>query len=321
MNQNFFDLENNINNSNLITYSAKNENSTPFFKNFQNFTFGKYDTDSTFKNDKNFIPKTSNFFVKDNNTFKMNNNVNILSTKTFLNKKRKYMSSEELELEQIEKERKEVKEMMRKNMATYYRMNNIQITKIIPKKSNTYNKNNNNNINYSNTNSFLLPINNINKTNGYVNNFLRAKEFHKIINNTTTNNIHNLIKNANISEKIDLPIETQEIINIDTATEKKDEVNTLKEKQSEEKNNNINLKEEKIEEKIVNKNDKNKENIEKNVSTPPSLSTTPNKDNLYLKKMQELGSMSKLSLCNKIKKCTEICKEVIKQQKNKNKNK
>ena len=37
--------------------------------------------------------------------------------------------------------------------------------------------------------------------------------------------------------------------------------------------------------------------------------------------MQELGSMSKLSLCNKIKKCTEICKEVIKQQKNKNKNK
>ena len=43
---------------------------------------------------------------------------------------------------------------------------------------------------------------------------------------------------------------------------------------------------------------------------------TPIKENSYLTKIKELGSMSKLSLCNKIQKYTEICKQVLKEQEN-----
>ena len=44
---------------------------------------------------------------------------------------------------------------------------------------------------------------------------------------------------------------------------------------------------------------------------------TPNKESSYLTKIKKLGSMSKLSLCNKIQKYTEICQEVLKEQENK----
>ena len=44
---------------------------------------------------------------------------------------------------------------------------------------------------------------------------------------------------------------------------------------------------------------------------------TPNKESSYLTKVKKLGSMSKLSLCNKIQKYTEICQEVLKEQENK----
>ena len=40
------------------------------------------------------------------------------------------------------------------------------------------------------------------------------------------------------------------------------------------------------------------------------------KENSYLTKIKELGSMSKLSLCNKIQKYTEVCQQVLKEQEN-----
>ena len=47
-----------------------------------------------------------------------------------------------------------------------------------------------------------------------------------------------------------------------------------------------------------------------------TIKKTPNKENSYLNKIQQLGSMSKLSLYNKIEKYTEICQEVLKEQEN-----
>ena len=51
-----------------------------------------------------------------------------------------------------------------------------------------------------------------------------------------------------------------------------------------------------------------------------TIKKTPNKENSYLNKIQQLGSMSKLSLYNKIEKYTEICQEVLKEQENGNEN-
>ena len=87
------------------------------------------------------------------------------------------MTSEELELEQIEKERKEVREMIRKNMALYYKMNNIQTAKIIPNQTTkiiTESSINNNKVNVSvvnNNNYFNKFEKNKQKLNSYVNIF------------------------------------------------------------------------------------------------------------------------------------------------------
>ena len=71
----------------------------------------------------------------------------------------------------------------------------------------------------------------------------------------------------------------------------------------------IDLKEEKEKEEDNEKEiELNKENI--------SGKKTPYKESSYLSKIKQLGSMSKLSLCNKIQKYTEICQQVLKEQEN-----
>ena len=55
-----------------------------------------------------------------------------ITIKSFLNKKRKYMTSEEIELEKIEKERTATKKMMEKNRNLYYKSLFYTPMKIIP---------------------------------------------------------------------------------------------------------------------------------------------------------------------------------------------
>ena len=105
--------ENNINNSNKQSTLDSNKNSILFCNNGNYFSFGK---DNSLNN--KIAPNTSSFNIKEN--IRKTDNINI-NNNSFLNKKRKLMTSEELELEQIERERKEVKKMMQKNMALYYR--------------------------------------------------------------------------------------------------------------------------------------------------------------------------------------------------------
>ena len=81
------------------------------------------------------------------------------------------MTSEELELEQIQREREEVKKMMKKNMDLYNRTKSGTTTIVSKVKEtilglNNLGKNNNNNM--------------INKTSSYSMNFLREKAMNKI---------------------------------------------------------------------------------------------------------------------------------------------
>lgn len=57
---------------------------------------------------------------------------------TFLNKKRKILSSEEIELQKIEKEREEIKKMIHKNREMYENSQNYTPMKIIPKPLTTF---------------------------------------------------------------------------------------------------------------------------------------------------------------------------------------
>ncbi len=52
---------------------------------------------------------------------------------------------------------------------------------------------------------------------------------------------------------------------------------------------------------------------EKETTVSP-FKKTPKKESSYLTKMKKLGSLSKLSFCNKIQKYTEIYQEVLKEQ-------
>ena len=90
--------ENNINISNRQSTLDSNKNSILFCNNGNYFSFGK---DNTATN--KIAPSTSSFNIKDN-IKKSVDNVNISNNNNFLNKKRKLMTSEELELEQIERE-------------------------------------------------------------------------------------------------------------------------------------------------------------------------------------------------------------------------
>ena len=301
--------ENDINSSNKQSSTLDtNKNNIIFYKNGTYFSFGK---DNSLNN--KLTPTTSSFNFKENirKSFDATN----LNNNSFLNKKRKLMTSEELELEQIAREREEVRKMMKKNMALYYRTKS-GTTRIVSKiKDDIYNNNNfskniilNNYLNNNtNNNNNKFPNMNKNINNSYAMNFMKEKGINKI-NDIKKNEVDNKKNDNNKNSK---PEQIIEIINTD--------INPVSVNNKEEdKNDNIidlfEEKEEKEDEKAQEVEVNNTGNEEKVCN---SAIKTPNKESSYLTKVKKLGSMSKLSLCNKIQKYTEICQEVLKEQENK----
>ena len=269
--------ENYINNSNRQSTLDTNKNSILFFNKGKYFSFGK---DNII--DNKIAPNTSSFNIRDSFKKPLDNNSGN-NNNSFLNKKRKMMTSEELELEQIQREREEVKKMMKKISKvrdTIYGLNNLA-------------KNN-------------MMNNNIIRSNSYVNNFSREKALNRI------KQLNKKINENNIKQEKQQPNiyqgKTIEIINTDILPEKISSDNN----EPENNNNIIELNEEKEnneQETLFDKEIKiNKDAI--------SEKKTPLKENSYLTKIKELGSMSKLSLCNKIQKYTEVCQQVLKEQEN-----
>lgn len=301
--------ENDINSTNRQSSTLDtNKNNIIFYKNGTYFSFGK---DNSLNN--KLAPTTSSFNFKENirKSFDATN----ITNNSFLNKKRKLMTSEELELEQIAREREEVRKMMKKNMALYYRTKS-GTTRIVSKiKDDIYNSNNiskniilNNYLNNNSTNNnTLLPNMNKNINNSYAMNFMKEKGINKI-NDIKKNEVDDKKNDNNKNSK---PEQIIEIINTDVNPV------SVKDKEEDKKDNIIDLfeeKEEEVDEKAQEVEVNNTGNEEK-VSN--SAIKTPNKESSYLTKIKKLGSMSKLSLCNKIQKYTEICQEVLKEQENK----
>ena len=301
--------ENDINSTNRQSSTLDtNKNNIIFYKNGTYFSFGK---DNSLNN--KLAPTTSSFNFKENirKSFDATN----ITNNSFLNKKRKLMTSEELELEQIAREREEVRKMMKKNMALYYRTKS-GTTRIVSKiKDDIYNSNNiskniilNNYLNNNSTNNnTLLPNMNKNINNSYAMNFMKEKGINKI-NDIKKNEVDDKKTDNNKNSK---PEQIIEIINTDINPV------SVKNKEEDQKDNIIDLfeeKEEEVDEKAQEVEVNNTGNEEK-VSN--SAIKTPNKESSYLTKIKKLGSMSKLSLCNKIQKYTEICQEVLKEQENK----
>ena len=277
--------ENDINNSNKQSTLDTNKNSILFFNSGKYFSFGK---DNII--DNKLAPNTSSFNIRESLKKPLDNN--LLNNNSFLNKKRKLMTSEELELEQIQREREEVKRMMKKNMDLYNRTKSGTTT-IVSKVRETIHglnnlaKNTNNNI--------------INKTSGYSANFLREKAMNKI------NLINKKINENNMKQEQQSDIfkgKTIEIINTDMLP----------------KNNSI-ANNEIVNENIIELNEE-KENSEQNKENEIEFNKkntnkkTPVKENSYLSKIKQLGSMSKLDLYGKIQKYTEICQQVLEEQEN-----
>ena len=276
--------ENNINFSNKQSNIDISKNSMIFFNKGNFFSFGKENIV-----DNKIAPNTSSFNIRE--SFKKPIDIKINDNNSFLNKKRKLMTSEELELEQIQREREEVKKMMKKNMDLYNRTKSGTTT-IVSKV--------NNNIN-------------INKTSGYTMNFLKEKAINKI------NELNKKIKENNIKqEKLQQQPnmykgKTIEIINTDILPENNISNNNV----IEDKKNIIELNEEKEDNENIEHEVKiEHEDYEVDNKEKSSTKKTPVKESSYLSKIKQLGSMSKLSLCNKIQKYTEICQQVLKEQEN-----
>ena len=284
--------ENYINNSIRQSTLDTNKNSILFFNKGNYFSFGK---DNTI--DNKIAPNTSSFNIRDSFKKPLDNNSGN-NNNSFLNKKRKMMTSEELELEQIQREREEVKKMMKKNMDLYNRTKSGTTTIVSKVRDTIYGLNNLAKNNMMN--------NNIIRSNSYVNNFSREKALNRI------KELNKKINENNIKQEKQQPNiyqgKTIEIINTDILPEKISSDNN----EPENNNNIIELNEEKEnneQETLFDKEIKiNKDAI--------SEKKTPLKENSYLTKIKELGSMSKLSLCNKIQKYTEVCQQVLKEQEN-----
>ena len=284
--------ENYINNSNRQWTLDTNKNSIIFFNKGNYFSFGK---DNII--DNKIAPNTSSFNIRDSFKKPLDNNSGN-NNNSFLNKKRKMMTSEELELEQIQREREEVKKMMKKNMDLYNRTKSGTTTIVSKVRDTIYGLNNLAKNNMMN--------NNIIRSNSYVNNFSREKALNRI------KELNKKINENNIKQEKQQPNiyqgKTIEIINTDILPEKISSDNN----EPENNNNIIELNEEKEnneQERLFDKEIKiNKDAI--------SEKKTPLKENSYLTKIKELGSMSKLSLCNKIQKYTEVCQQVLKEQEN-----
>ena len=277
--------ENDINNSNKQSTLDTNKNSILFFNSGKYFSFGK---DNII--DNKLAPNTSSFNIRESLKKPLDNN--LLNNNSFLNKKRKLMTSEELELEQIQREREEVKRMMKKNMDLYNRTKSGTTT-IVSKVRETIHglnnlaKNTNNNI--------------INKTSGYSANFLREKAMNKInlINKKINENNMKQEQQSNIFKGKTIEIINTEIFPKNNSIANNEIVNENSIELNEEKENTEQNKENEIE---LNKKNTNKK--------------TPVKENSYLSKIKQLGSMSKLDLYGKIQKYTEICQQVLEEQEN-----
>ena len=277
--------ENDINNSNKQSTLDTNKNSILFFNSGKYFSFGK---DNII--DNKLAPNTSSFNIRESLKKPLDNN--LLNNNSFLNKKRKLMTSEELELEQIQREREEVKRMMKKNMDLYNRTKSGTTT-IVSKVRETIHglnnlaKNTNNNI--------------INKTSGYSTNFLREKAMNKInqINKKINENKMKQEQQPSIFKGKTIEIINTEIFPKNNSIANNEIVNENSIELNEEKENTEQNKENEIE---LNKKDTNKK--------------TPAKENSYLSKIKQLGSMSKLDLYGKIQKYTEICQQVLEEQEN-----
>jgi len=277
--------ENDINNSNKQSTLDTNKNSIIFFNSGKYFSYGK---DNII--DNKFAPNTSSFNIRESLKKPLDNN--LMNNNTFLNKKRKLMTSEELELEQIQREREEVKRMMKKNMDLYNRTKSGTTT-IVSKVRETIHglnnlaKNTNNNI--------------INKTSGYSANFLREKAMNKInlINKKINENNMKQEQQSNIFKGKTIEIINTEIFPKNNSIANNEIVNENSIELNEEKENTEQNKENEIE---LNKKNTNKK--------------TPVKENSYLSKIKQLGSMSKLDLYGKIQKYTEICQQVLEEQEN-----
>ena len=279
--------ENDINNSNKQSTLDTNKNSILFFNSGKYFSFGK---DNII--DNKLAPNTSSFNIRESIKKPLDNN--LLNNNSFLNKKRKLMTSEELELEQIQREREEVKKMMKKNMDLYNRTKSGTTTIVSKVKEtilglNNLGKNSNNNI--------------MNKTNSYSMNFFREKAMNKInqINKKINENKMKQEQQPNIFKG-----KTKEIINTDILQKN----NIIANNEIENENENIiELNEEKE------NTEQNKEN-EIELNKKDTNKKTPAKENSYLSKIKQLGSMSKLDLYDKIQKYTEICQQVLEEQEN-----
>ena len=277
--------ENDINNSNKQSTLDTNKNSILFFNSGKYFSFGK---DNII--DNKLAPNTSSFNIRESLKKPLDNN--LLNNNSFLNKKRKLMTSEELELEQIQREREEVKRMMKKNMDLYNRTKSGTTT-IVSKVRETIHglnnlaKNTNNNI--------------INKTSGYSANFLREKAMNKInlINKKINENNMKQEQQSDIFKGKTIEIINTEIFPKNNSIANNEIVNENSIELNEEKENTEQNKENEIE---LNKKNTNKK--------------TPVKENSYLSKIKQLGSMSKLDLYGKIQKYTEICQQVLEEQEN-----
>jgi hypothetical protein len=281
-----YNKENIINNSNRQSTLDTNKNSSLFYNSGKYFTFGK---DNII--DNKFTPNTSSFNIRE--SFKKPLENTLINNNSFLNKKRKLMTSEELELEQIQREREEVKKMMKKNMDLYNRTKSGTTTIVSKVRDTIYGLNNlaknNNNVN--------------NNKSVYAMNFSREKALKNI------NEINKKINENNMKQKQTNIYQGKiiEIINTDILPENNNIINNNTEKKNE---NSIELNEEKE------NTEQEKENeliLSKENNT---IKKTPYKENSYLLKIKELGSMSKLSLCNKIQKYTEVCQQVLKEQEN-----
>jgi len=277
--------ENDINNSNKQSTLDTNKNSILFFNSGKYFSFGK---DNII--DNKFAPNTSSFNIRESLKKPLDNN--LMNNNTFLNKKRKLMTSEELELEQIQREREEVKRMMKKNMDLYNRTKSGTTT-IVSKVRETIHGLNNL---AKNTNNII-----INKTSGYSANFLREKAMNKInlINKKINENNMKQEQQSDIFKGKTIEIINTEIFPKNNSIANNEIVNENSIELNEEKENTEQNKENEIE---LNKKNTNKK--------------TPVKENSYLSKIKQLGSMSKLDLYGKIQKYTEICQQVLEEQEN-----
>jgi len=291
-----FNKENYINNSNRQSTLDPNinKNTTIFFNKGKYFSFSKDNTIDT-----KIAPNTSSFNIRE--SFKKPIDINLANNNSsFLNKKRKLMTSEELELEQIQREREEVKKMMKKNMDLYNRTKSGTTT-IVSKVRDTI-------LGLNNLGKNNVLNNNIIKANSYANNFSREKALNRIKELNKKINENNIKREQSQQPNL-YKIRTIEIINTDILPEQINLVNNETDKNCK-KSIELNEEKENNEEDIL---------IDKDIKLNEEIISdkkTPLKENSYLTKIKELGSMSKLSLCNKIQKYTEICKQVLKEQEN-----